>query len=292
MHRTDRNRATRGFTLRELLFVIAISGILIVLLLPAVQAAREAAWRTYQANTFRQIGVAMHDHESAFKRLPSDWECRLASGKPGWGRASIDTGLDEKFAARVHQEARETFLSVMTCSYYGEPELCKIYEGEGRQPPQFTGSGDIIPLANGNHRPLFPENKGNAVNVLVAFKNPQDFAQGDGVSQGNAGSRGRDATKSLSRMSIARDDSSELAQSTWRGNYPEGEPNYARFPNIEKNQISDTPGVRFEEFRRNYPESGNFLRADGSVFNLTKNVDETVHRDLARSNDDDVLGKF
>ena len=77
MHRAGRNRATRGFTLRELLFVIAISGILIVLLLPAVQSGREAAWRTYQANTFRQIGVAMQDHESAFKRLPSDWECLI-----------------------------------------------------------------------------------------------------------------------------------------------------------------------------------------------------------------------
>ena len=292
MDRTDRNRATLGFTLWELLFVIAISGILIVLLLPAVQAGREAAWRTYHANTFRQIGVAMHDHESAFKRLPSDWECQLASGEPGWGRASIAIGLDHKFAARVHQEARETFLSVLTCSYDGRPEACEIYEGDGLHSPPFTGSGDINPLANGDHPPLFPETIGSALSVFVASKDPQDFVQWDGVFHGNGESRGRDVTKGLSRLSDARDYSRELAPSAWHGNHPEAEYNYARFPDIVKRQISDAQRVRWGEFRSYHPESGNFLRADGSVFFLTQNVDETVHRDLANRNDDTVRGEF
>ncbi len=140
-----RGRAMRGtksgFTLVELLVVITIIGILIALLLPAVQAAREAARRMQCTNNIKQLSLAMHNYHAAVGSFPFASNGRY----PGpWYRALLPYIEQEGIAAKYKTDV----------IYYNEPNLSLIsprlpmYTCPSDRPSLWTISSGAIPKYN------------------------------------------------------------------------------------------------------------------------------------------------
>jgi prepilin-type N-terminal cleavage/methylation domain-containing protein len=129
------NPRRRAFTLVELLVVIAIIGVLIALLLPAVQAAREAARRSQCQNNLKQIGLAFQMHIDAKKFIPNS---RLQRDYNTWA-GSIWPFLEQ---ANISARWNPAF------DYYGQKEEVRTYQvstylcPSRRSPPQNSVNGD------------------------------------------------------------------------------------------------------------------------------------------------------
>src|SRR3954466_9243849 len=81
-------RIERGFTLIELMVVIALLGLMVALLLPAIQSARESSRSTVCRNNLKQIGTALINYETVHKHFPKGAEGyfdRMLSPAPMYG---------------------------------------------------------------------------------------------------------------------------------------------------------------------------------------------------------------
>ncbi len=119
-----------GFTLVELLVSLAVIGLLMALLLPAVQMSREAARRSQCSNNLHQLGIAVNAYLESMKVFPAGWNgySPHAALLPHLDRAPLYNALNfqihEALATFENLTAQETVISTFLCpTDFGPPDL-------------------------------------------------------------------------------------------------------------------------------------------------------------------------
>lgn len=167
-----RHAACRAFTLVELLVVIAIIGILIALLLPAVQAAREAARRMQCTNNLKQIGLALHNYESSHKVLP-----------PGYITSNTASTHTQILPYFEQSAAYDLFDFTVNINTHANNLAAREQKLTGLQCPSHPGSPAFI-LA-GTQCP----NGCGTTNYVQSLGNNANYATGDGPFGRNMGAK-------------------------------------------------------------------------------------------------------
>jgi len=220
VHASGRRKtpARRGFTLIELLTVVTIIGVLIALLLPAVQAVRESARRAECRNNLKQLGLALSSYHDTLGAYPPGFSLERPF-MPGWAWGarllgaldqsalydSINVGVS--FAAPANRTAVETRLAAFLCPSSG-----------GRGP---LSQGFIEQPIAGLERLTTAQYVASAGSV--ALKGGGGPAAGDGVFFLNSRVAVRDVADGTSTTLMVGERSRNVADATWVG---VGDPNF------------------------------------------------------------------
>jgi prepilin-type N-terminal cleavage/methylation domain-containing protein len=136
----------QAFALVELLVVIAIIGILIALLLPAVQAAREAARRMQCTNNVKQLSLSLHNYHDSYKAFPPDgFSTRVRSSPTATTATGVgQLGIHARLLPYIEQMAIYSYLN-FSCVYdwndAANPTQCNRYAGTVRMSSLLCPSG-------------------------------------------------------------------------------------------------------------------------------------------------------
>jgi prepilin-type N-terminal cleavage/methylation domain-containing protein/prepilin-type processing-associated H-X9-DG protein len=230
-----------AFTLIELLVVIAIIGILIGMLMPAVQKIREAAARAECSSNLKQIGLALHSYHDANKRFPPGYFDGNTNPNstpdndvgPGWGWAAfvlpyLEQGnvfnqINFKVAVGVgsNKTVSQMSLAIFQCPSDGQQQAVPVYDSNFTTP--------VVTLAHANYVACV----GWQECFNSAGGNPQAGSGADGLSGGlgkagvgafyrNSRIRVGDVLDGTSNTIFVGERSSNHAPATWTGAVPGG----------------------------------------------------------------------
>jgi prepilin-type N-terminal cleavage/methylation domain-containing protein/prepilin-type processing-associated H-X9-DG protein len=301
-------RPLRAFTLIELLVVIAIIGILVALLLPAVQQAREAARRTQCKNNLKQLGIALHNYHDQHKVLPpgyvSDYTSAGTDTGPGWGWASmllpqIDQSplfqsIDFSVAieAPKHSTIRLTVLPALLC-----PSDDAAPKWPAMQYDLSTGTPTTKICDVG------------AANYVGVFGISEPGIAGEGLFFRDSAIAFRDVTDGLSNTLAIGERSHRLGEATWVGSVtgarlagdpsdgigggpPEHGSGMVLGHTGERHGPGD-PHSEANQFYSRHPQGVHFLFGDGHVGFLIASMDYPTYLALStRAGGEAINGSF
>jgi prepilin-type N-terminal cleavage/methylation domain-containing protein/prepilin-type processing-associated H-X9-DG protein len=301
-------RKPMGFTLIELLVVMAVISVLIGLLLPAVQAAREAARRIQCTNNLKQIGIALHNYQTAQGVFPPGYSSLWKLDGSDYGVAEDDVGHGWGWASMIlpHMEQSMVYNAInfgltMTFPANDTAQLLRISSYLCPSDSQ----KQTVPVRNqDNTATVYTVGTGNYVGMYGTGEIADAPGRGNGLFYRNSRHTFADIADGSSQTMMAGERSHNLSYVTWTGRAIGGW--LFRTSSVEGGQdlfVADpeesftmilgpvglkdglrTPNDRMahvEDYWSFHTGGVNFLFADGSVRGIKNTINPLIYRALA-----------
>jgi prepilin-type processing-associated H-X9-DG protein len=271
-----------AFTVLELLISMSVIAMLAGLLLPAVQAAREAARRAECTHSLRQIGMALQGRHDAQGRFPAGWKSvRGTRSAMGWASSllpyleqhTLHLSVDDRAAinAPSNSTACATTLPLMLCASDVQEQRFALFKEIGDH--ELSGQASVETLVE------LP-----AANYIGVFGSSDPDAElakrGEGPFIGNRELTMTDLRRSSSHVLFVGERTARKLPSTWLGIDLQGEDATGRVTG-QAWLGPNRPDADECEFDSRHPGGVNFLWGDSHVAWVVDEIDPGLYRQLA-----------